>query len=83
MQATYASAKTYFDIRIWAAPFVLANMALSGFLIGSGKTKWVLRALIVCNVVNYLLTFCLCLFCLLALLALRLPQCLLKLFSLA
>ncbi len=52
MQATYASAKTYFDIRIWAAPFVLANMALSGFLIGSGKTKWVLRALIVCNVVN-------------------------------
>ncbi len=52
MQATYEAAKTYFDIRIWAAPFVLANMALTGFLIGSGKTKWVLKALIVCNLVN-------------------------------
>ncbi len=54
MQQTYDAAKTYFDIRIWAAPLVLSNMALTGFLIGSGKTKWVLKALLVCNLVNLL-----------------------------
>ena len=52
MAQTYAAAKSYFDIRIWVAPIALANMVLSGFLIGSGKTRWVLRAVIICNLVN-------------------------------
>lgn len=52
MKATYDAAATYFEIRIWAAPLVLANMSLTGFLIGSGNTKWVMKALIVCNLTN-------------------------------
>ena len=52
MASTYAAAERYFYIRIWVAPIALANMVLSGFLIGSGQTRWVLRAVITCNVVN-------------------------------
>ena len=47
-----SSAQEYFDIRIWVAPFALANLVLSGYLIGQGKTKLVLHAVISANVVN-------------------------------
>ena len=52
MASTYAAAQSYYDVRIWVAPVALANMVLSGFLIGSGQTRWVLRAVIICNLVN-------------------------------
>ncbi|WP_232842898.1 MATE family efflux transporter [Psychrosphaera ytuae] len=55
MASTYEAAKSYFDVRVWVAPIALANMVLSGFLIGSGQTRWVLRAVITCNLVNLLL----------------------------
>lgn len=55
MVATYEAAKSYYDVRVWVAPIALANMVLSGFLIGSGQTRWVLRAVITCNLVNLLL----------------------------
>ena len=52
LELTRQSAQQYFDIRIWVAPFALANLVLSGYLIGHGKTKLVLHAVISANVVN-------------------------------
>lgn len=52
MELTKASAQAYFDIRIWITPFALANLVLSGYLIGQGNTKLVLRAVISANIVN-------------------------------
>lgn len=49
---TKQSAQVYFDIRIWVAPFALANLVLSGYLIGQGKTKLVLQAVISANILN-------------------------------
>ena len=52
LELTKTSAQIYFDIRIWVAPFALANLVLSGYLIGQGKTKLVLHAVISANIVN-------------------------------
>jgi MATE family multidrug resistance protein len=52
MALAKASAQTYYDIRIWIAPIALANLVLSGYLIGQGKTKIVLRAVIAANLLN-------------------------------
>src|SRR5207248_1785232 len=32
------AARLYFDIRIWSAPFALANYAFAGALVGRGRT---------------------------------------------
>ncbi len=36
--AATAAAETYFNIRIWSAPFALLNYAILGWLIGRGRT---------------------------------------------
>ena len=48
-------ARIYFDIRIWSAPFTLANYAILGWLIGIGKMRWALFVQIYLNVANMLL----------------------------
>ena len=45
-------ARTYFDIRIWAAPMTLVSLVLTGYLIAKGQTKRVLIAVIGCNLIN-------------------------------
>ena len=47
--------KTYFDIRIWAAPATLANYALLGWFIGMGKARIALLLQLVLNISNMLL----------------------------
>jgi MATE family multidrug resistance protein len=45
-------ARSYFDIRIWAAPATLANYALLGWLIGLGRTDIGLVLQLVLNLTN-------------------------------
>lgn len=52
MDLAKQSAQEYFDIRIWVAPFALANLVFTGYLIGLGNTKLVLRAVIAANLLN-------------------------------
>lgn len=47
-----ALARSYFDIRIWAAPATLANYALLGWFIGLGRTDIGLVLQLVLNLVN-------------------------------
>lgn len=47
-----AAARTYFDIRIWAAPFTLANYAIAGLLIGLGRTRFALYHQLALNLTN-------------------------------
>ncbi|UYM14297.1 MATE family efflux transporter [Endozoicomonas euniceicola] len=49
------SAKTYFDILIWGAPFVLLNYTLIGWLMGQAKVKETLYTQIFGNVLNIIL----------------------------
>lgn len=48
-------AKTYYDIRIWAAPATLANYALLGWFIGLGQARIALLLQLVLNISNMLL----------------------------
>jgi len=48
-------AKTYYDIRIWAAPATLANYALLGWFMGLAKARIALLLQLVLNVSNLLL----------------------------
>ncbi len=48
-------ARSYFDIRIWAAPATLANYALLGWFIGLGKARTALLLQLVLNISNMLL----------------------------
>lgn len=50
-------ARLYYDIRIWSAPASLANYVCLGWLLGIGKTKWVLLQQIVVNGINIALDF--------------------------
>ncbi|HET7569528.1 MAG TPA: MATE family efflux transporter [Gammaproteobacteria bacterium] len=45
-------AQTYFDIRIWAAPAVLADYALVGWFLGLGNARAPLGLVVTVNVVN-------------------------------
>ena len=45
-------ARQYFDIRIWAAPFTLANYALLGWFIGLGRARVALALQLVLNLTN-------------------------------
>lgn len=50
-----AQVKTYWDIRIWAAPATLASYAIMGTLIGLGKTRQLLWLQLFLNAINLLL----------------------------
>jgi MATE family multidrug resistance protein len=47
-----AAAKTYFTIRIWAAPLTLANYVILGWLVGQARAKLALLLQIAINVIN-------------------------------
>jgi MATE family multidrug resistance protein len=53
--AVEAEAKVYFAIRIWSAPFTLANYALLGWFIGLGRTRIALLTQLGLNGVNIVL----------------------------
>ncbi len=46
------AARIYFDIRIWSAPFALANYAFAGALVGRGRTDIALALQILMNCGN-------------------------------
>jgi MATE family multidrug resistance protein len=46
------AARSYYDVRIWSAPFALANYALLGAFIGRGKTGIALGLQVVVNLSN-------------------------------
>ncbi len=46
------AAKTYFGIRIWSAPLVLANYVVLGWLIGQARARLALTVQIAINVIN-------------------------------
>jgi len=46
------AAKTYFTIRVWSAPFVLANYVVLGWLIGQARATLALAVQIAINVIN-------------------------------
>jgi MATE family multidrug resistance protein len=46
------AAKTYFTIRIWSAPLVLANYVVLGWLIGQARARLALSVQIAINVIN-------------------------------
>lgn len=50
-----ADVKTYWDIRIWAAPATLATYAVMGTLIGLGKTRQLLALQLCLNGINFVL----------------------------
>ncbi len=49
-------AKAYYQVRIWSAPFTLANFALSAWFLGQGKAARVLILQLVMNFTNIVLT---------------------------
>lgn len=55
-EAVTGAAKLYFAIRLWSAPFVLANYVLLGWLVGQARTGTALALQVVINVVNMALT---------------------------
>jgi len=52
---TEALGQDYFAIRIWSAPAALANYVCLGWLLGIGRTSWVLVLQLLLNGVNILL----------------------------
>lgn len=54
--AATRAAKSYFAIRLWSAPFVLANYVLLGWLVGQARTGIALALQIVINVTNMVTT---------------------------
>ena len=47
-----AAARNYFDIRIWSAPFALANYTMLGWFIGLGRTMIAFTLQLVLNLTN-------------------------------
>jgi len=56
------AAELYFYVRIWSAPFVLANLVLLGWLIGLARANTALALQILVNVVNLAATIVLVLY---------------------
>lgn len=54
-EAVTGALSTYFSIRIWAAPFTLANYAILGSTLGRGRTDLGLVLQVAINVVNIIL----------------------------
>src|SRR6202047_4780405 len=50
--AVTRAARTYFTIRIWSAPFALANYVVLGWLIGQARAKLALGVQIAINLIN-------------------------------
>src|SRR5262245_33812391 len=50
------AADTYFTIRIWSAPFALANYVLLGWLIGQARAMLALAVQVAINLVNMAVT---------------------------
>jgi MATE family multidrug resistance protein len=46
------AARTYFSIRIWSAPLVLANYVMLGWLIGQARARMALATQIAINLIN-------------------------------
>jgi MATE family multidrug resistance protein len=46
------AASLYLEVRLWSAPFLLANYALLGWLIGQARTGWALAVQIAINLIN-------------------------------
>ena len=57
--AVEQEARSYFAIRIWSAPFALANYALLGWFIGLGRTRTALLLQLVLNGANIVLNLAL------------------------
>jgi len=53
--AVETEARIYFEIRIWSAPFALANYVMLGWLIGMGKTGYAFAIQLVLNLSNVVL----------------------------
>lgn len=51
-EAVTSAARLYFSVRLWSAPFVLANYVVLGWLIGQARTGIALALQIVINVIN-------------------------------
>ncbi len=51
-EAVQSAAKTYFHVRLWAAPFVLGNYAMLGWLVGQARAKLALAIQVTINLVN-------------------------------
>lgn len=51
-EAVTGAARTYFAIRIWSAPLVLANYVVLGWLIGQARTTIALTLQVLINVTN-------------------------------
>ncbi|HEV2564544.1 MAG TPA: MATE family efflux transporter [Microvirga sp.] len=58
-EAVTAALSTYFFIRIWAAPFTLANYVILGSTLGRGRTDLGLLLQVAINVANIVLTMAL------------------------
>jgi len=50
--AVEGQAKVYFDIRIWSAPFALANYVILGWFIGMGRTGYAFAVQLMLNLTN-------------------------------
>ena len=57
-----SAAEAYFYVRIWSAPFVLANLVLLGWLIGLARANTALALQVLVNVVNLAATVTLVLY---------------------
>lgn len=57
--AVIEETRHYFEIRIWSAPFALANYAFLGWFIGLGRTRTALALQVVLNGANVLLNLAL------------------------
>lgn len=55
-EAVTSAAHRYFSIRLWSAPFVLANYVLLGWLVGQARTGIALAIQVLINVVSMALT---------------------------
>jgi MATE family multidrug resistance protein len=51
------AARTYFFVRIWCAPFTLANYAVLGWLVGIARTELALALQIIINIANIAATW--------------------------
>ncbi|WP_306301353.1 MATE family efflux transporter [Thalassobacillus sp. C254] len=54
-ESVAAQGISYFDIRIWGAPFALLNFVILGWLIGQSKVKFTLGLQFGCNLLNMIL----------------------------
>jgi len=51
-----AAARSYFAVRIWSAPFVLANMVMLGWFVGRARAATALSLQVAINLINVVVT---------------------------